>query len=213
MMVRNSHQPAGKMNTVLFLDSVLRVPTAACVTVRLVQRHYCSTHTRHSLLTPQHDYVHSQRPNIRIHGNRNYDTWKSNLLVHGSGSESHSSSGKRLWSTKQRCSSQSSVFLCFILPRISKYACNESNLMHSLSSVYWATAALHASGLLVVHHQEVAMYICDSWYVLYVSIDCRWTWIKFNGTRSVRVLFLLLYHSHSISGTLFYASSTGLFVL
>jgi hypothetical protein len=38
--------------------------------------------------------------------------------------------------------------------------------MHSLPSVYWATTVLHVSGLLVVHHQEVAMYIlvCDNWY-------------------------------------------------
>jgi hypothetical protein len=45
--------------------------------------------------------------------------------------------------------------------------------MHYLSSVYWITTPLHVSGLLVVHHQEVAMYICDNWYVLYVLVDCR----------------------------------------
>jgi hypothetical protein len=56
-------------------------------------------------------------------------------------------------------------------PCISKYACNETNLMHYLSSVYWVTTPLHVSGLLVAHHQEVAMYICDNWYVLYVL---RW---------------------------------------
>jgi hypothetical protein len=45
-------------------------------------------------------------------------------------------------------------------------ACNETNLMHYLSSVYSVTTPLHVSGLLVAHQQEVAMYICDNWYVL-----------------------------------------------
>ena len=67
----NNHEPAGKMNPVMFLVSVLRVATAACVDVRLVQRHYFSTHThtRHNVLTQQHDYADSQRSNLRIHGN------------------------------------------------------------------------------------------------------------------------------------------------
>jgi hypothetical protein len=39
--------------------------------------------------------------------------------------------------------------------------------MHYLSSVY-----LHVSALLVAHHQEVAMYICDNWYVLYILVGC-----------------------------------------
>jgi hypothetical protein len=55
-------------------------------------------------------------------------------------------------------------------------ACNEANLMHNLSSVYSVTIPLHVSGLLVAHHQEVTMYICDNWYVLYVLVDCRQTW-------------------------------------
>jgi hypothetical protein len=59
----------------------------------------------------------------------------------------------------------------FRWPCISKYACNENNLMHYLSSVFWVTIPLHLSGLLVTHHQEVTVYICDNWYVLYVS---RW---------------------------------------
>jgi hypothetical protein len=45
-------------------------------------------------------------------------------------------------------------------------ACNETNLMHYLSSVYSVTIPLHVSGLLVAHHQEVAMYIwtiCMCW--------------------------------------------------
>jgi hypothetical protein len=36
-----------------------------------------------------------------------------------------------------------------------------------------ATISLHVSGLLVVNHQEVTVYICDIWYVLYVLMDCR----------------------------------------
>jgi hypothetical protein len=52
-------------------------------------------------------------------------------------------------------------------------ACYETNLMHHLSSVYSVTITLHVSGLLVAHHQEVTMYICDNWYVLYVFVDCR----------------------------------------
>jgi hypothetical protein len=64
-------------------------------------------------------------------------------------------------------------FFMFCWPCISKCACNETNLMHYLSSVDWVTTTLHVSGLLVAHYQEVAMYICDNWYVLYVVVDCR----------------------------------------
>jgi hypothetical protein len=42
--------------------------------------------------------------------------------------------------------------------------------MHYLSSVYSVTIPLHVSGLLVAHHQEVTMYICDNWYVL---VNCQ----------------------------------------
>jgi hypothetical protein len=38
-------------------------------------------------------------------------------------------------------------------------ACNDTNLLHSLPSVYSVTVPLHVSGLLVAHHQEVTMYI------------------------------------------------------
>jgi hypothetical protein len=37
--------------------------------------------------------------------------------------------------------------------------CSETNLMHYLSSVYWVTTPLHVSGLLLAHHQEVAISI------------------------------------------------------
>jgi hypothetical protein len=61
----------------------------------------------------------------------------------------------------------------FCWPCISIYACNETNLMHYLSSVYSVTIPLHVSGLLVAHHQEVKMYICNKWYVLYVLVDSQ----------------------------------------
>jgi hypothetical protein len=53
------------------------------------------------------------------------------------------------------------------------FACNETNLMHCLSQVYSVITPLHVSGLLIAHHQEVTMYICDNWYALYVLVDCR----------------------------------------
>jgi hypothetical protein len=58
------------------------------------------------------------------------------------------------------------------------YTGNVTNLMQFLSSVYWVTTLLHVSGLLVVHHPEVAMNICDNRYMLYVLVDCRWVWIQ-----------------------------------
>jgi hypothetical protein len=68
-------------------------------------------------------------------------------------------------------------FLMLCWPCTSIYACNETNLMHYLSSVYSITIPLHVSGLLVAHHQEVAMYICDSWYVLSFLVDCQLAWM------------------------------------
>jgi hypothetical protein len=47
----------------------------------------------------------------------------------------------------------------FCWPCISKYECNESNLMHQLSSVYSVTTPLHVSGLIVANHQEIAIYM------------------------------------------------------
>jgi hypothetical protein len=73
------------------------------------------------------------------------------------------------------------IFL-FCWPCISIYACNETNLMHYLSSVYSVTIPVHVSGLLVAHHQEVTMYICDNWYVLYVLADCRRAWKEWNSS-------------------------------
>jgi hypothetical protein len=57
------------------------------------------------------------------------------------------------------------------------FACNETNLMHYLSSVYSITIPLHVSGLLVAHHQEVTMHMCSNWYVSYVLVDCRQAWV------------------------------------
>jgi hypothetical protein len=56
-------------------------------------------------------------------------------------------------------------------------ACNETNLIHYLSSVYSVTIPLHVSGFLVAHHQEVTMYICNNWYVLYVLDDWPLAWL------------------------------------
>jgi hypothetical protein len=47
---------------------------------------------------------------------------------------------------------------------------NESHPMHYLSSIYSVTIPLHVSGLIVAHHQEVTMYICKNWHVLYVLV-------------------------------------------
>jgi hypothetical protein len=64
------------------------------------------------------------------------------------------------------------VLFMFCWPCVSIYTCNGANLMHCLSAVYSVTTPLHVSGLLVAHHQEVTMCICDSWYVLYWKEDC-----------------------------------------
>jgi hypothetical protein len=61
-----------------------------------------------------------------------------------------------------------------------KYACNETNLMHYLSSVYSVTIPLHVSGLLVAHHQEATICIFESWDMLYVLVDCQPTWCEWN---------------------------------
>jgi hypothetical protein len=53
--------------------------------------------------------------------------------------------------------------------------CNETNLMNYLSSVYSITIPLHVSDLLLTHHQEVTLYICNKWYVFYVLMDCQLT--------------------------------------
>jgi hypothetical protein len=64
-----------------------------------------------------------------------------------------------------------SYFLLYFINSL--LACNETNLMHYLSSVYSVTIPLHVSGFLAAHHQWVTMYICNNWYVLYVLVDCQ----------------------------------------
>jgi hypothetical protein len=59
------------------------------------------------------------------------------------------------------------------IARVAPCACNKTNLMHYLNSVYSVTIPLHVSGLLVAHHQEAKMYICNNWYMLHVFVDCR----------------------------------------
>jgi hypothetical protein len=56
----------------------------------------------------------------------------------------------------------------------------QTNLVHQLPSVYPVPIAVHISGLLVVHHQEVTKYICNNWYVLYVLVDFRLVWLEWN---------------------------------
>jgi hypothetical protein len=62
------------------------------------------------------------------------------------------------------------------------HACNETNLMHNLSSVYSVTIPLHVSGLLVAHHQEVKMHICNKWYMLYFLhlVDRQLAWLRWD---------------------------------
>jgi hypothetical protein len=50
----------------------------------------------------------------------------------------------------------------------------KTNLMHCLSSVYSITIPLHVSDLLVAHHQEVTICICNKWYVFYVLVTVSW---------------------------------------
>jgi hypothetical protein len=56
------------------------------------------------------------------------------------------------------------------ISKIKSDARNETNLVHYLSTVYSVTIPLNVSGLLVVHHQEVEVYICDQLYVLYLLV-------------------------------------------
>jgi hypothetical protein len=66
---------------------------------------------------------------------------------------------------------QNSVTLILTMPRFCK-ACNESNLMHYLSSLYWVTIPLHVSCACSSSSGDNNVYICDNWYVLYFLVDC-----------------------------------------
>jgi hypothetical protein len=63
--------------------------------------------------------------------------------------------------------------------------------MHYLSPVYSVTIPLHVSGLLVAHHQEVTMNMCNKWYVLYVLVDFQLARPK-HTTRTICCICTLL---------------------
>jgi hypothetical protein len=68
----------------------------------------------------------------------------------------------------------------FCWPYISIYACNGTNLMHCLSSVYSVTIPLHALDLLVANYQEVKekyLYIyirASSWNPNFKTLELSW---------------------------------------
>jgi hypothetical protein len=78
---------------------------------------------------------------------------------------------KIVYSIHQKRFLDQNVMCCW--PCISIYGCNETNLMHYLSSVYSVTIPLNVSGLLVAHHQKVTMHICKKRYLLYVLVNCQ----------------------------------------
>jgi hypothetical protein len=69
------------------------------------------------------------------------------------------------------------VFLCFV-DRASRNVRVTKPTWRTiyLFSVYLVAIPLRVSALLVAHQQEVTVYKCDSWYVLYVLVDCRLAW-------------------------------------
>jgi hypothetical protein len=70
-------------------------------------------------------------------------------------------------------STRNDIYIFFFLPCISIYACNSTNSIHYVSSVYSVTILLHVSSLLVAHHQEETMYLCNEWKVLYYLVLCK----------------------------------------
>jgi hypothetical protein len=60
---------------------------------------------------------------------------------------------------------------------ILRFVDRASRYMHYLSSVYSVTIPLQVSGLLVAH-------ICNKWYVLYVLVDCRLAWLRWDHVGS-----------------------------
>jgi hypothetical protein len=73
--------------------------------------------------------------------------------------------------------------------------------MHCLSSIYSDTIHLHVSGLLVAHHQEVAIYIrymtigtCFQYIIIIIITNCNWadtqwqqysTYLHTNSTQNI----------------------------
>jgi hypothetical protein len=84
---------------------------------------------------------------------------------------------------------------------ISLYAWNETNLMHCLPSVRSVTMPLYISVLPVAHHQEVTMYICNNWYVLYVLVDCQRTWMGWANWQSIKTYntYQLSHYCHIVT--------------
>jgi hypothetical protein len=78
----------------------------------------------------------------------------------------------------------------------SRVACYETNLIHYVSPVNSVTVPLHISDLLVAHHQEVTMYICNKWYVLYVSVGCQLAWLERNQSNKTYDTYQLLHIVH-----------------
>jgi hypothetical protein len=63
-----------------------------------------------------------------------------------------------MWRPRRLVSASASLvspFSCNLEGNNALNVCNETNVMHYLSSVYSVSITLHVSGLLVYHHQEV----------------------------------------------------------
>jgi hypothetical protein len=65
-----------------------------------------------------------------------------------------------------------------------------NQLMRYLSSVYSVTVTRHVSGLLVARHQEVTMYICNKWYVMYVLVVCQL--VSWQSTKTYHLLHIYI---------------------
>jgi hypothetical protein len=85
--------------------------------------------------------------------------------------------------------------LCFV-DRASRYMHVMKPPWSTISSVYSVTIPLHVSGLLVAHHQEVTMYICNKWYVFYVLVDCHPNQASWQSTKTYNTYHLLHIHCY-----------------
>jgi hypothetical protein len=63
----------------------------------------------------------------------------------------------------------------------------------------WQTMCCNVSGLLVAHHQEVTMYICNIWYVLYVVVDCQLVWLGSNHSNHASWQLNEMYNTYQLS--------------
>jgi hypothetical protein len=73
------------------------------------------------------------------------------------------------------------------------HACNKTNLMQYLSSVYSVTIPIHVSGLLVAHHQEVTMYICNK--LNYQFHPNQASWQSTNAYKTYHLLRIYIFTS------------------